>query len=441
MRPLFLLVFASIGLLPSISRAEVVTLEALEERILQLRTFDADEARLQASAAEIRKAAAAYYPQVSLNGEANVAPGRKFIHVLPFDPDRPADYVATDKDTWLVQGARTVGTSGAFTPQFRYGADLSVTAQLYDFGRTKAAIHAGQASQRAVGTSTSVARENLIHSLREAYLTWLTVHEQTRLAALARDDAAKRLGRVRGLVGEGVRPRSDVAPAETEVLVAELELSRNQGDLADARLALEHLLGEPLSPQAEPDMGLLERELPPDLAERTAQDRSLARQQEAAYATAKAAQKQLLPVLSVGGSTGFRVQSGSAFPNYSAGLKLAVPLWDGGYTKATAAASRARGDELGAHLREERREREFELDRTRKAVTQFGEQLTLARALHEQCQKRLLESEQGYDAGALVIEQVYQARAMLRRAESEVLLVQSARTKAVLSVLPVRAGD
>ncbi len=146
-------------------------------------------------------------------------------------------------------------------------------------------------------------------------------------------------------------------------------------------------------------------------------------------------------MLSVGASTGVRAQSGNVFPNYSAGVKLTVPLWDGGLAKAAAEASRARGDELGARVREQRREQDFERDRTRKTVAQFGEQLVLARALHEQCERRLKESEQGYDAGALGIEQVYQARAMLRRAESEVLAVLSARTRAVLSAQPVRQLD
>ena len=437
MRSLSLLVLALVCSLPAVARAEVVTLESLEERVAKTRVFEADEARLRGSQADVRKAASAYYPQVGLNGEANAAPGRALVKIPTFGADGKPNY----DDAYLVSGARTVGDPGAFTPQFRYGVDLTATAQLYDFGRTKAAVQAGKATTRAVGSSKQVAHETLVRSLREAYLVWLTSYEQARLAELARDDAQKRLARVRGIVGEGVRPRSDVAPAETELLVAELELSRSQGELADARLALEHMLGEPLPHTAEPDRALLERELSLEEGKTSAADRALSLQQEAAYATAVAAKKQLLPVLSVGASTGVRAQSGNVFPNYSAGVKLTVPLWDGGLAKAAAEASRARGDELGARVREQRREQDFERDRTRKTVAQFGEQLVLARALHEQCERRLKESEQGYDAGALGIEQVYQARAMLRRAESEVLAVLSARTRAVLSAQPVRQLD
>jgi outer membrane protein TolC len=111
------------------------------------------------------------------------------------------------------------------------------------------------------------------------------------------------------------------------------------------------------------------------------------------------------------------------FPLYGAGLTLNIPLWDGGNTKA-AAAAHARADEARANLAEFEQERAFEqsqaeLDRD-SALTRLG----TAEELVSVCAARLKDAEDGYELGVSSIDLIAQARSLLRRAETEALLAR-----------------
>jgi outer membrane protein len=419
------------GIVPASARADVVRLEDLERKLFAERAVEADDARVRATEADVRKAASAYYPQIGIKGESAISPGGQLVRI----PD-PKDRDNRDAD-YLVAGTRDLDDKGAFDPVLRHSVDLKATAMLYDFGRTKAAIAAGNAAADAAKAGAGVTREAAVRRLRDAYFEWLVAHEQEQLARFARDEASRRLSRVRGLITENVRARSDLAPAESEQLLAELEVTRAQGKRQDAQLVLEHTVGAALPAGAEPDRALLDREPPATSDTPVAGERALSLQRDAAYAMARAADKERMPLLGVGGSIGIRAQDDTVFPSYGAGLNLNIPLWDGGLSKASGAGARARGEELDARLKDQQREREFAVTRARAAIMQLGEQLVLASALKEQCTKRLKESEEGYEVGAIAIEAVYQARAMLQRAESEVLLARSARARAVLDLTPI----
>jgi outer membrane protein TolC len=429
-----LFVLAGVSVAAPSASAEVVRLEDLERKLLAERPAEADDARVRATAADVRKAASAYHPQVGFEYEATASPGGQLLEI----PERPWEEDPAERgDTYYVSGSRKLDDANAFEPVIRQGADIKANAMLYDFGRTKAAVAAGKAAEDAARAGAGVTREAAVRRLRDAYFGWLIASEEEQLKRLARDEASRRLARVRGLISENVRARADLSPAESEQLLAELELTRAQGKRADALLVLEHLIRARLPAGAEPDRTLLDREPPTPKESPAAGERALTLQREAAYAMARAAEKERRPVIGVGGSIGLRTQWDVPFPVYGAGVNLTVPLWDGGLSKANAAGARARGEELDARLREQQREREFVEQRARATIAQLGEQLVVARALEDQCKKRLKETEEGYDVGAVAIEQVYQARAMLQRAESEVLMARSQRARAVLEMTPV----
>ena len=59
-----------------------------------------------------------------------------------------------------------------------------------------------------------------------------------------------------------------------------------------------------------------------------------------------------------------------------------------------------------------------------------------AQKLREVCAARVADAEAGYELGALQFEQVQQARTLLRRAETEIVMAKVARAEAVLRVAP-----
>ena len=425
--------------------AEVVELKALEKRALERHfSLRAASARERAAEAGVREARAGYMPHVGVNVDSTLGPGRNLITLR--DSTRSADY-PDGKPIATVQGVNVLNAPGgsALRPQWRTTATLVVGATLYDFGRTGAAVAASRARHAAAGSDAQLSRAQVIAGVRQAYLTWLSSHELHRLSASGSDDSARRTERVTALIEEGARPRGDFAPVESDRLLAELELERAIGELEGARILLESTVGEPLPANAEPDLSVLnvhEEANPKATTDPALQ--MLIHQRAALEATARVQRKAWAPILSANLSAGMGAQKNLAgsdltpkyFPSYVVGLGVALPVWDGGGSRASAAASEARADELRIRLESSEADRQQERARARLDAQHAEKREATALKLVEICKTRVADTEAGYELGAMQFDQVQQARTMLRRAETEVVLARVARAEAVLRFAP-----
>lgn len=437
--------YASLAL-ASVAHAEVIELAELEKRALEKHALLTMSAlRERAASAEIRQAESAYKPRIGLNVDANAAPGRA-LRKLPGQ--------LPGQDDFYVQGVPSLGRENlgqAFLPRPRVGAGVQFDAYLYDFGRTEAAVAVGRAKKRAAEADGELSRKQIIAMVRGAYLGWLSAELIYAIAAKASADATQRSARVAALIEEGARPRTDFAPVDADRLLSELERERAEGELENARLTLEASVGEPLPEAAEPDPGLLELDASMRAPEPDPALRVLAQQRLGLEASARLSRKQRAPLLSTTLSAGVYGQltqtakqdepgewnyGFSAFPAYSLGLSLTVPLWDGGETKAAAEAAEARAAELGLQSESSERERQQELVRAHADVEHAQKRHAMAEQLRVVCTTRVSDAEAGYELGAMQFDQVQQARALLRRAETEVVLAQVARAEAILRVAP-----
>ncbi|HEX6241567.1 MAG TPA: TolC family protein [Polyangiales bacterium] len=423
------------------ARAEVVTLAELETLALKHRPALAREAaRARAADADLEKAASAYYPQFALKADSNIGPGRQLIRV--------GEEGAT---SYLVSGAPSVSDKSttadqALKPYPRTGLELSGTANLYDFGRTKAATEAGREAHSAAMASQALTESQLKRAVRESYLNWLLQSERERLSREAMQEAVLRRQRVDALIAEGAKPKGEATPARAEELLARLELTRAERDLEASHLAVEHAVGTALTKGAEPDVALLDPQTAlPDGSEQQARNlRALEQRFKASLALAEAQSRLNRPQLGFGLSAGVRTSTQnvydareflpddadretrrtSVFPLYGAGLTFTAPLWDGGLTKASAAAARARAEEAKADLAEfiqtrELAQREAEID-----IESARARLATSEELIAVCSARLADAEAGYEMGVSSIDLIAQARGLLRRAKTEALLAR-----------------
>jgi outer membrane protein TolC len=399
--------------------AEVVTLKALEQLALQNRpALAAGSARTRAAHAEIERVEGAYYPALSLEAQSSLSPGRELVEV--------------DEDV-VVQGARTIGNSEAFAPRLRNELDLELRSNLYDFGRTSAAIDAGRAQHASAQAEEEAARTAIVLAVRAAYLGWLGQSELLAIAEQTAADAERSSLRVHALIAEGARPQAELSVARADEMLAKLELERARGAQRAARLALEHAVGGKLAKNAEPDRALLEASAAaPAAGGDDAALRALALKQRAARADARRIDRADAPVLGGVLAAGVRQQGEDVFPNYAVGLSFSLPLLDGGISAAAAAAARARADALAADLEAERTRRRDARERAALDRENARSQLATATALLEVATQRAHEVEQGYELGALGIEPVAQARALLRRAQTEMLHAKLAYAEAEL---------
>ncbi len=416
---------------PAPCAAEVVALRELERRALDSRALaDTHAARVGGARAETRKAASAYYPQIGLKAEATIQPGRRLITVTD-----------VDNNEFVVQATPPVGENDAFSGQIRYGGDINATANLYDFGRTAAAVAAGRAGYRQVVAEGEAERAGVVNAVRGSYLAWLTAHQLLQISEQSLEDVARRLARATALVTQGARPEGELVPVRSEELLTKLERERASNELARAKLNLERAVGSALPADALPDLTLLSSEAKPPAQHAVDPSlRLLERQYAATRALADAQAAARRPVIATAVSAGVRVQDGLVFPLYGAGLSFSVPLWDGGLTVATAAATRARGSALKAQMLTLEREHKADGEQAGRDVQSALERLALAKQLTELSQQGLATTEAGYELGATTFEQIAQARATLRRAQTEELLARVAHAEASLMMAPADAS-
>lgn len=424
------------------ARAEVVTLASLEKRALESSSFtDTHAARSRGSEADLRKASAAYYPQVTLRAESTLQPGRQLITVCGVDSKGKEKNCTDPHNQYKVQGAQALGDGpNAFVPQVQNRIEIAANAPIYDFGRTKAAVEAGRATLAAVRAERDAEADTIVRQVRAAYLNWLSAHEMARVTEAAARDAEDRFARVSALVDEGSKPKAELPPAQSDALLTKLELSRSQGDLNHARQALEDAIGEALPQGAEPELGLIEDTNAQVVALAHASDalaQVIEKQRAAAEGLELSYKKQRMPQLGISALVGARNWQSNFFPLYGAGLSFFVPLYDGGFSSASASAARAQRDALDARLRAHMREQESFHEKARLDAEQALDSLAIASQLLTVAEKQLADAQTGYDLGVNGIDRIADARTLVRRAQTEMLLSKVAHAEARLRVAPV----
>jgi outer membrane protein TolC len=430
------------------SAQQVVTLAELERKAVQNRpALDANDAATRGADADVQRALSGYYPLLSVEGAGVLSPGNS-LQALPCvelsnpeDPESPPALCATE---FYVPAQRQLKADDdvsaygdALEPILRYSLELEAKMSLYDFGKTSSTVDASRGKRAAVQAQRDVTRMKIVKLVRSVYLAWLGANELLSVTEVAAADAKARSERVGALISEGMRPRADLTPVRSDELLAQLELERARGDVAKRKILLEHAVGAPLPDGAVPDRTLLEYKR----ATRDADDpelRALQLERTAAEQAAVAADNGDNAVLGGLGSVGLYGQpSNSSFgPSYNVGVNLNVPLWDGGGDEASADAARARKAGIEAQIREHELSRDQEQREVSLDVENATRRLETAEALLASTTTQLEEAEARYDLGAGGIEPIAVARAMMRRAHTELLLAKIARVEAALRALP-----
>lgn len=377
--------------------------------------------RIAASDAEVEAARDARRPIVTLHGEGTAAPGGQLIELQ-----------SLDGQTYLVQGSRRIGESGAFTPVPRYAGTVSLQADLLDFGRTASRVRAAEARARAARAEGRSFTADYVRSAREAYLGWLVAYARRGLAESHARDERARAATTRELVAQGSRPPADLNTAEQDDLLVEVELSTAESACEHARRVLEHLIG-PWSRAAIPELALLELAdgggtTEPSVVEALALDHEAT----AAEATAEGVARSKRPVVSTLVEAGARGQADSLFPAYRVALTVGVPLWDGGVAAAQERASRARANTLRADANTQRRARADERDLARLDFTRAGEQVRILERLQRLAERDLERARESYKLGGSDLRSLADARERVSSAEAQVLTAKAERASAWL---------
>lgn len=408
-------------LVPKAASAEVVTLAELEAIALQSRArWEGIEATTERADAEVDAARAGLRPSFWMNVGAVAAPGSNIERVE-----------STDGRVVNVRASPTVGERTAFRPNARYEGIIQLRAPLYD-GQSRAAIDAAESYHAAARASSTASRHQVLEMVRASYLDWLAAYLDHDYATAASKHATAERERIADRVADGDVPASDLDAARYQELQAELEAADAWARLTATRLAIESAAGAELSPDARPDLALLDLEAGETDAAADWEAVALERERDAARQEARMHRKSRAPVLAVVGQTGVAGVNDQVFPMYQLGVNLAVPLWDGGRALAMANAADARSLELEAHARNARLARDDERAQALLDRQQAERQLVLAGELVSVAERRVEQAQASYELGEGSVETVASARTDLRQAQMQQVRIQLVRTDAIL---------
>lgn len=381
------------------------------------------DARVQEARARIDAARAAYAPSFNLLSEVSLTPGQRIVTI----------------EDYKVNAAFPLGTSGAFRPAARYGVTLDVRSNLYDFGRTRAAVDAAEAALRAERAQLRGAAEQAVLDVRAGYLRWATAHALWSIAQRTQRAAEQQLERTRAAIEEGARPSIALSAAQSGEGFARLELERARAELDGAREDLGYVAGADLDEGAFPaddvlQMSGTEPVRTSQQAQRDARVQALREQQSAASANARAHEHALRPVVSASAQAGVQGLNENLFPVYRVGVSVLVPLWDGGAEAANRGQAQALAAQLGAQVEQLERGQRRADQRSQQLRRQAERRISIAAQLVQVCGARLEQLEEASPLDAATRSEVAEARSALSRAQTELVMARALRAQAMLGL-------
>ncbi|HYD88878.1 MAG TPA: TolC family outer membrane protein [Vitreimonas sp.] len=419
------LVIASLAaLIAATAPASAETLaESMVSAVESNPTLAAQRQRLNATREALPQAWAAALPQVSLSAGATAG-------------DRDSDNPALEEDrdeTWT--------------------ANANVSQLLFGSGRVIASTRAARAQIAGAVADYELAQQTLLLDVTRAYADV----RQAQAVVAAREQTVSNLSRLleyaQAQFDAGVVTRTDVAQAQARYAQARTQLVQAQGTMAAAVQAYQRLVGRPPSGLTAPTPAT---GLPSDLP--TALDLSvdnspvlIGAQADTRLADANvdvaAAQGRVNVTLEGGFGTGGDFNDDALeSTSDSVGVRVSVPLFEGGAIRSRTRAQRALRSAANLDLASAQRN-------VQEAVTNAWTGLASARAAVESAREQVAAAELAYEGVTLeqetglrstveVLDQeadLLTARIALAQAERD-LVVAERQLLAAVGILSVQAG-
>lgn len=252
--------------------------------------------------------------------------------------------------------SRTDPTTSAGQAYDSYSSSLSLSQNLYDFGKTSTQVKIQELNRDSSRSDLENVRTQVSFGVKQAYFGLLRAGRNRDLSREMVGQFQQHLDQAKAFFEVGTKPKFDVTKAEVDLSNAKLTLIKAENAFRLARVALNNAMGLPevpdyeiadqfSSPRVEIDLNEILRKAydrRPDLAAIAVKRRSLEQGIELA-------RKGYYP--SVTGSAGYGWGGGS-FPldqGWSIGAQLNVPIFSGFSTKYQVAEAQANLEVLASN--------------------------------------------------------------------------------------------
>ncbi|MCB2184898.1 MAG: TolC family protein [Deltaproteobacteria bacterium] len=364
------------------------TLEQLVDLALERSpSLGVERGRVEASAAQVTQARAGYLPQLNAR--------------LGYD----RVYSNRQSTFYRTTTSLTSGSSGG--AQDDYQSSVSLTQNLYDFGRTSGRLAQSRHNLEISRKGLVATAADLVRDVKAGYFEVLKQEELVQVEEENLTSQEKHLEQAEALFRQGLRPKIDVTKGQSEVSKARLTLLQTRYDLRRARVDLERLLGGPPAPggytlaPAGPSPSLPDQVEPlvaralilrPEVAQQRAQI-------AASLAGLRAAQGGHWPNLNAVGNYGYE---GSEFPlseGWTAGVVLSWDFFTGLRTTGEVDQAKAVINQAASSLQLQDLVVTEEVTKAYLALHEADQAIVTARVGLAQAQENLNQAQGRYQAG------------------------------------------
>jgi outer membrane protein len=333
-----------------------------------------------------------------------------------------------------------------FSTSFDYWQfGLTATQLIYDFGQTWDKYKAARLNTDAQRDVEQTVKLGIVLNVRRAYFAARANKELVDVAKETLDDQNKHLSQVQGMVTVGTQPPIALAQQKAAVANARVQLITSQNNYETSKAQLNQATGmaggtdydvsdEDMPPLPDEDQGreeLLKKALAarPELA-------TLLKQRESGEATLASARGTYGPTIGASGAVtddGLSLQQ--LVPNWSVGIGVTWPLFQGGLTRGLIHQAEAQVASFDAQRGVEELQVRLDVDTARLAVraakatigavddalTSAREQLRLAEQRYATGVGSIIELNDAQVAYTSAAAQVVQARYGLATARAQLL--------------------
>jgi len=355
-----------------------------------------------------------------------------------------ADYLLQNGYTSRTAPSAAAASSGA-TISNGLSARADASLLLWDSGRTEKQWQAARATALSQSYDENVTLADALYSVESSFFG---ARAQRALSTVARDALAnqeRHLRQVQGFVDAGTRPEIDLAAARTAVANARVQFVTAENAYESAKAALNRAMGveastdydvadtglAPVAGEDAPTDALLAEALRarPEFAAFSEQERAQELQLEAVRravlptvsATAGVAASETNTQAFVQSAAALDGNSNSAGTNWSAGLSLTWPLFQGGLYEAQADEAAANLDSLRALADALRLQVRLDVEQARLAVRGAAAAREAAGEASRSAAEQLRLAEGRYEAGVGNIIELGDSQLGLVQAQAQVV--------------------
>ncbi|HRX25252.1 MAG TPA: TolC family protein [Aminivibrio sp.] len=303
------------------------------------------------------------------------------------------------KGNLSASGSRNSGSDGSYTTSF------SVSKLLSDSGKNALERKSQGLSVDAASESQRETVLSVRTGVKDAYYGLLLAMRKRDQAESAVKTYQRHLDKARGFYDAGVKARFDVTKAEVDLSNARIDLVSAESSLETARAALSRAVGVPLDHARPVSDFLAPRDIP---AENFALEQALENRPDIRSSRLKSRAGKLGISIAAKGNaatisvTGSAKLSGTGLPpddDYSVGITLSVPVFDGGLTDYRIAEARASADGLDASLKKLEQTVRYEVRSALLSVREAEARIPAAELLVRQAEENLTLAEGRYEMG------------------------------------------